>query len=318
MGKHFEEIKNLMLNKCNISDHEKNYYMEFAQNSVLTALATTTMIGIMKLPIEKYFLTRAQNKELKINYQSIRNAGFYTGYRVFVQANMPRSCYLIYSKNHNKCKEHDVNEHTQESNITNSDFHAEPKLLKWVSLGSYAAVETLFTHYPDQKTALAQLKLNYSNTLSNNLKLFNSCLGIRFFSSAINLFCLTNIQYEALKFISKEDKKQASLFDYLGSGIISGTISGITTYPLKQIQSQVTSKVNLVHHELSFPSPIQIAQINITKMLQEPIKKTLTSSANGMAMRTLQSCLIFCAILGVEHVLGKTPADDLKKFCSIQ
>jgi hypothetical protein len=318
MSKNLEADNNLFWGKYNFTDKEVKYFLELAQNSTLSALATTTTIGIVKLPIEKYFLNKAQNKELKINYQAIRNAGFYSGYRVFVQSNMPRSCYLISSKNHNKGKEHDVNEHAQENNASNSELHAEPKSSRFLSISTYAAVETLFTHYPDQKIALAQLNINYSRTLLNKLKLFNTCLGLRFLSSAINLLCLTSIQAEALKILSKDDKKPASLFQYLASGMISGAISGVSTYPLRQIHTQVNAEAKLVNHKLKFPTPYNVAKINLEAMLKAPIQKTLTSTVKGMTIRTLQSCFVFCSIFGVEHVLGKTPADDLKKFCSIQ
>jgi hypothetical protein len=318
MSKNLEADNMLFWEKCNFTDKEVKYFHELAQNSALSALATTTTIGIVKLPIEKYFLDKAQNNELKINYQSIRNAGLFSGYRVFVQSNMPRSCYLISSKNHNKGKEHDVNEHTQENNASNSELHAEPKSSKFLSIGTYAAVETLFTHYPDQKIALAQLKINYSNTPLNKLKLFNTCLGIRFLSSSVNLFCLTSIQSEALKLISKDDKKPPSLFQHLTSGMISGAISGVSTYPLRQIHTQVNAQAQHVNHKLNFPTPYDIAQKNLETMLKDPIQQTLSSTAKGMTIRTLQSCFVFCSIFGVEHALGKTPANDLKKFCGIK
>jgi hypothetical protein len=318
MSKNLEADNILLWEKCNFTDKEVKYLHELAQNSALSALATTTTIGVVKLPIEKYFLNKAQNKELKINYQSIRNAGLFAGYRVFVQSNMPRSCYLISSKNHNKAKEHDVNEHTQENNASNSELHAKLKSSKFLSIGTYAAVETLFTHYSDQKITLAQLNINYSKTLLNKLKLFNSCLGIRFLSSAVNLICLTSIQAEALKLLSHDDKKPASLFQYLASGMVSGAISGVSTYPLRQIHTQVNAQAHHANHKLIFPTPYNVAKINLKKMLKDPIQQTLTCTAKGMTIRTLQSCFVFCSIFGVEHTLGKTPANDLKKFCGIQ
>ena len=297
---------------------ERERLIKLSQNAGLTALATTATIGLVKLPIEKYFLLKAQNKEFNINHQSIKSAGYYAGYRVFVQGNLPRSCYLIMSKNNNKSKEFETSEHTQEKNTNLTDWVVEPKLAKWFNIGAYAGIETLFTHYPDQKTTLAQLKIIHPNSFANHLKLFSANFGLKFLSSAVNLYCLTNIQYEAIKLVSHEKSHEPSLLQCLASGAISGAISGVTTYPIKQVINQVNAKASVQNNLLTFPKASQIIKSNIQNIFDAPIQQTLKSVGSGMFMRVLQSCFIFCTILGVEHTLGKNPADDLKNICGVK
>lgn len=280
--------------------------VHLASNVALSSFLTTGVIAVIKLPIDKVLQELTLKNISIIPSSSIGVASLYTGLSVYMRFNLPRSCYLQYSKTSNiKPGEHEEVANSKERNI----LKPMPHLSRLINLTLFSAGETLFTHVPDQKTSLAQQNIHYQSNLKNNLNLIRSGLGLRYTNAFLNLLFLIEIQEVYAKKIFKDN------YDSPLAGCISGGLSGISatfvSYPLKQLQMQICINAKVEGQELRFPKTMDLLKANIQELKTMTFLQTVQFVLPKLVLRSLQASLIFGVVSGMANLLGPTPTDDL-------
>ncbi len=261
----------------------------------LSATITTLAIGVIRLPVDKYFLM-ASNTNTEFDARKLfRTAALYTGLRSYIAYNMPRSCYLVSSKNAVKPN----NEETQLSN-------------RIKTIGGFAAIETFFSHVPEQVTALAQQKIDYKNNIHNIFAYTRAGLFLRFASSAVNLHCLTYLQEDYLQNLFQVNQGvKPSFMVNLGSASLCAITATFWSYPLKQLQTQINAHVKLEAERLVYPKIDYLIKNNFQTMRSSPLSHTLKTTSAHFFLRAIQSVFVFGTVITTSAELGPTPAQDL-------
>ncbi len=162
-------------------------------NIAVSAFSITNMISIVKLPIEKILQHLTHGKKNTLDFQSMRSLGLLVGIGTYVKSSMPRSCYVILTKNNStgtKAKEFEIEtvepiEANQESvkQCTNSKKHSSHSE-KFLTVPLFAAGETFFTHTPEQLTVLKQQNIEFnSKKVYNYYAMTKAGLGLRYSTS---------------------------------------------------------------------------------------------------------------------------------------
>lgn len=260
----------------------------------LSATVTTLAIATIRLPLDKYFLITA-NTNVEFEARKLfRTAALYTGLRSYIAYNMPRSCYLVSSKNALK---------PNEDNQTCSRIK---------TIGGFAAVETFFSHVPDQVTSLAQQKIEYKNNIHNILAYTRAGLFLRFATSAVNLHCLTYLQEDCLQNLFQVNHgAKPSFMANLGSATLCAITATLWSYPLKQLQTQINANVKLEGERLVYPKVDFLIKNNFHTMTSNSLSHTLKTTSAHFFLRAIQSAFVFSTVIATSAELGPTPAQDL-------
>lgn len=295
-------------------------------NVATSAFIITNMISLFKLPIEKMLQQHTLGQKNIFDLHTMRSLGLLVGMSTYVRASMPRSCYIIYSKNNTqnlKLKELEVEcvepiepsqEPTNEKVLLKNNLKT---IQPYLTVPLFAAGETLFTHTPEQLTVLRQQNVEFDNKkLYNYFAMTKSGLGLRYTSSLMNLMCLTHIQHSYAKMIFKKSS------DSISANLISGALSGITAafigHPLKQLSLQVSISARSDDKKsfLIYEKTSTICKKIVAELKQQTPKEIIKDALPKLFLRGTQGAMIFGITTVMNKLLGDNPAE--KAYDSVQ
>jgi hypothetical protein len=285
-----------------------------AANIFLSALITTIATGCIKIPGEKINLAMSSASPTNFNH-TFRAAFAFASWRYFpsyIRHTFPKSSYVVASKHDPRSKEELPSKEYNEESILLSFKHY---LNRFSYISNIALIETKLSNYGDQKLALQQRPNPpiFLPTAMNNFNVYKGNFGISYLISLFNLGALTHLS-DALQEKIFGTPKAKSTQEAMIVGALSGTISVFLTYPFKEIKNDTNLGAHVVNGKLKYPSLQSIIKAQIKHIQESPIQLLCRSFIQKITTRTVQSSLLFSTIITVNHILGLTPADDLKTY----